>query len=412
MDDAAPVSGDEARALAQPNAHYVNSISLGPIPDETTTVGADPLSAQTVEEHISDLPPEKESTRRLLRTEIIPSNVHDSTALVSTSILAQRRGTGSAERGEVWEDANHFNRATMKAGQYVKIDMGPNQTKRLFLALIGRYKTAGTYDQIMAEIGATVIEDSDVSLLHGREREIIQKLLEHGDGVWDLLEELEPDMLKAVALRKQHEAREKALAEFAEKMDSGEWDEGDWEQFFKDNTWIFGYGLAYRFLTTVQNQANYGGAGLEGTGTERGDWLMGTAADAGFTVLVDIKKPETDLLTRQPYRGVAIYAASRELAGGVSQLQANCATWFSEGSQLPQNVRKLDRLGLHTHEPKGVLVVGRTTELAGDDDRAGSFERFRRLLHNPEIITFDELYERASYLIQADFETAKADIGV
>jgi hypothetical protein len=69
-------------------------------------------------------------------------------------------------------------------------------------------------------------------------------------------------------------------------------------------------------------------------------------------------------------------------------------------------------MGIHTHEPKGILVVGRTAEFAGNDDKAGSFERFRRRLQNPEILTFDELYERARYLIQTDFEIAKGDIGI
>jgi hypothetical protein len=69
-------------------------------------------------------------------------------------------------------------------------------------------------------------------------------------------------------------------------------------------------------------------------------------------------------------------------------------------------------MGIHTHEPKGILVIGRTEEFAGDDDKAGSFERYRRRLQNPEIVTFDELYERARYLIETDFETAKADIAI
>ena len=219
-------------------------------------------------------------------------------------------------------------------------------------------------------------------------------------------------MFKAVALRKQHEAREAALAEFADKRESGEWDEGDWEQFFKDNTWIFGYGLAYRFLSAIQNQPHYGGTGFEGTGAERGDFLMASEAKARFTVLVDIKKPETLLLAHKPYRGEAIYRVSSEVGGGVAQLQANCATWFSEGARSPRNVRKLGGMGIHTHEPKGILVIGRTAEFAEDDDKAGSFERYRRRLQNPEIVTFDELYERARYLIKTDFETAKADIAI
>ena len=33
-------------------------------------------------------------------------------------------------------------------------------------------------------------------------------------------------------------------------------------------------------------------------------------------------------------------------------------------------------------------------------DKANSFERFRRELRNPEIITYDELLERARYIIE------------
>ena len=42
--------------------------------------------------------------------------------------------------------------AAMPAGQQVKLDLGPNMTKRIFLSLIGRYKSAGTYDHIMADM--------------------------------------------------------------------------------------------------------------------------------------------------------------------------------------------------------------------------------------------------------------------
>jgi hypothetical protein len=50
---------------------------------------------------------------------------------------------------------------------------------------------------------------------------------------------------------------------------------------------------------------------LEGTATERGDFLMGTEAETRFTVLVDIKKPETALLASKPFRGEAIYQGTR-----------------------------------------------------------------------------------------------------
>ena len=240
MEDAHPVTPDEARHLAQEDRQFWSSTPLSPAVDEDAVIAWGVHGDQSVDDVIS----EKSTTRRTLRTEIIPSNVDDPAALVRATLRHQRRGSGAAKRGEPWEDANHFNLATMPAGQQVKLDLGPNTTKRMFLALIGRYKSAGTYDQIMAEIGATVIDGTDVSILRGRERDILQKILDQGDEAWDFFEELQPDVFKAVALRKQHEARETALAEYADKMESGEWDEGDWEQFFKDNTWIFGYGLA------------------------------------------------------------------------------------------------------------------------------------------------------------------------
>src|ERR1700679_3398867 len=46
-----------------------------------------------------------------------------------------------------------------------------------------------------------------------------------------------------------------------------------WQTFFEDNTWIFGYGLRYQFLTTVVAQPSYGGTTVTGRGGQRGDFL-------------------------------------------------------------------------------------------------------------------------------------------
>jgi hypothetical protein len=354
--------------------------------------------------------PNAASTRRILRPQIIPSNRKDATALVTATLMHQRRGLNAAKGEEEWEDADHFNQAELHAGQQVKFDLSAGQTKRLLLALIESYKSAGTYEQIMAEIGSTVLDGTDVTVLRGREREILEKLVEaEGEGFWEHVEALQPDLFQVVLLRKQHQAREAAVEEFERQMAANEWNEGAWERFFIDNTWIFGYGLAYQFLSTVQNQPNFGGARLAGRGTERGDFLMATHADVRFTVLVDIKRPDTALLAPRPYReGSGVYRVSNEVAGGVAQLQSNCATWLAEGARHPENVVLMHELGLHTHEPKGILVVGRMAQIAEDNDRVGSFERFRRRVENPEIITFDELYERARYLTRVEFDVAKS----
>lgn len=65
--------------------------------------------------------------------------------------------------------------------------------------------------------------------------------------------------------------------------------EQEWQKFFKDNQWIFGYGLNYQFLNLITDQPTYAGADYTGSGEQRGDYLMNTEANNKFTVLVEIK---------------------------------------------------------------------------------------------------------------------------
>src|SRR5206468_5216619 len=62
--------------------------------------------------------------------------------------------------------------------------------------------------------------------------------------------------------------------------------------------------------------------------------------------------------------------------------------------------------------PRSLLVVGSLTEFTKDDNvhraKFESFERFRRGLRDPEILTFDELFERAR-LTLALVDAADAD---
>jgi hypothetical protein len=184
-------------------------------------------------------------------------------------------------------------------------------------------------------------------------------------------------------------------------MERGGWAEGEWEDFFRQNRWIFGYGLAYQFLSAVQDQSYYGGKNLTGRAGQRGDVLMATEAQARFTVLLDIKRPDTGLLGKQaPYRQ-RVHALSSELVGGVTQLQSNCHIWSTHGAQQPDNVRTLDRLNISTYGPRGILVIGQTAEL-DDDDKRSTFELFRRNLLNPEVLTYDELLARARYIVAAE----------
>lgn len=136
---------------------------------------------------------------------------------------------------------------------------------------------------------------------------------------------------------------------------------------------------------------------------------MNTAGDARFAVLVEIKKPGTPLLAAREYRNGAWQMGS-ELTGGVVQLQANCHRWDTEGATLRANRRWLQGRGIEVTQPKGILLVGHLGQLDTEDKRA-SFERFRRNLWNPEVLTYDELLARARFLVDQGASERAAETG-
>jgi hypothetical protein len=362
-----------------------------------------PTSSATtsVEQDIPLTEDEDALTRRILRATLV-DNVHSDTARVQTCIMHQRRAT----KDDPWQNVDSFNLAHLKAGQEVRLRLSSEETERLYQSVGDLY--AITNDGIPRERGNLAVVDEDaVYISEGKERDVLLQLLgESGDQFWALLEELEPNAIESIAKARLHATRERAFHEFEARLQQETWTEGDWERFFRENTWIFGHGLSYRFLSEVQGQAHYGGTDVTGRGGQRGDFLMASQAVVKFTVLVDIKKPQTPLLNERPYRNRA-YAVTSELSGGVAQLQSNCRTWAEEGSKREEN-RDLEEAGIYSYEPKGILIIGSTTQLDHRDKRS-SFELYRRHLTNPEILTFDEILERARFLVTAEVEEPQHD---
>lgn len=107
------------------------------------------------------------------------------------------------------------------------------------------------------------------------------------------------------------------------------------------------------------------------------------------------QKTTTPLLQREQYRN-GVWGASNELTGAVSQIQVNCAQWETD-ARTERNREQLPRI--YTVSPKGIVVIGKTSELNNWDKR-NSFERFRQELRCPEVLTYDELYERAKFIAE------------
>lgn len=332
--------------------------------------------------------PESALTRRILRVEIV-DNSKNPEAGVKACLMHQRRPSAK----EPWVDADSFNLARLKGGEEVRLQLGAGETLDLYRQL-GRLHAIAERGIPWGEETLVVGREDETVVVGGQPRRIIQELLEGGDEeVWNALAELQPDLFRAVLVMKLHEVREGAVHVFAGELERDEWSEDQWQEFFEDNTWIFGYGLSYRFLTSVEDQPHYGGTNVTGKGAQRGDFLAATEAERRFTVLVEIKTPSAPLVGKA-YRNQA-HLIGGHVAGGVTQLQTNCRTWEISGSREPENQEALDSF---TVQPKGILVIGNTSQLDTLGKR-NSFELFRRNLNNPEILTFDELLERSRHLL-------------
>lgn len=303
------------------------------------------------------------------------------------------------KRGDPWQDFDTFNLLTMKGGDEVQTYLDADTLIKLFDQLKKLYELPLEWSSNVSK-EYVVLEKGAVYIATGREKQLLDELISReGNRFWDLLDDLEPGMVQTVALRKQHAIRQKAVEEFEQHIGDGDWNESAWQAFFQRNEWIFGHNLIFQFVTNLANQGHVGGTTVSGKGAQRTDMVVNTEATARFTVLVDIKRPDTKLLG-DIYRN-KVYSLGGDLTGGASQLQSYCRTWVTEGSRQEENAANLQDARISSYEPRGILVVGNLDELDHQSKRA-TFELYRRNLHNPEIITYDELLERARFTVRLE----------
>lgn len=176
------------------------------------------------------------------------------------------------------------------------------------------------------------------------------------------------------------------------------WKEKDWQIFFEINTWIFGYGLDYRFLKILQREARVSDVTVGGEEQVIGDFLTG---DKNYTTLIELKRPNTPLFDNVKNRSGS-WSLSKDLFLSVSQILEQKAEWQIKGhSKQYDRERKL--IKQKTLDPKVILIIGHTEQFSGDDldqeIKSKTFELFRRNQRNFEILTFDELYDRACFIV-------------
>ncbi len=189
-------------------------------------------------------------------------------------------------------------------------------------------------------------------------------------------------------------------------------EEALWQAFFEKNRWIFGYGLFHL------SADGFSGEKLEqmvagstiATPGKRIDGLLRTRGRVSATCLVEIKRHRTPLVSTDRYRAGA-WRPSDELSGAVAQVLMSV-------DGMEQQFQKLlvmrDKDGNRTGEeaviarPRSVVVCGSLSQFVTDrgvnDDQFRSFELYRRHLVAPDVVTFDELFERARLIVESSEE--------
>lgn len=333
---------------------------------------------------------ETTTTRRVLLATIV-DNQKDPAACISGSIVHQRK----TPKG-TWEEIDAIKLNALKAGEGVQMQFSCSQMVKLREAIEKAY-TVGRAG--VAPSGKYVFgKEDEVIIVEGQENRYIRNLLEKGLGedVWKELVETYPDLATKLSLARIQTTR-KAVIEQLELALRDDHSEGYWQKILSENDWIFGYGLQYNIVSVISEQVYVGGKNVNNRGGQICDFMAASGGNARFVTLVEIKRPNTKLLTDEDRNGC--HPISKDLATAVSQIQGYCLSWGANPTEGKSEFEYDNNVV--TVQPKGIIVIGNSAELQTKQQKR-SFELFRRNIHNPEIITYDELLARAKNIVSLE----------
>jgi len=335
--------------------------------------------------------------RVALRAQVV-NNSRCPDAAVRMWLVHQRRA-----RKDEWEDIRDTDLTRLKGGEGVMFPLRSQATLGLYRHLQNLYKIYEEQGILPGKNELVVGRKEEVLIPDSETAEVLMRVAtENPKEILEIIAEESPDVFRELSHARLNRQRREVVKQFEAAIADRRGEREFWQSFFRDNKWIFGYGLRYVLLSEVQAHPHYGGIGLNGRGDQIGDFLLSTVSESEvkFTVLVEIKEPGTDLLVGASGARSGVWNLGRELMVGVSQLQVACrrAEVYVPHDEAVRP--QLEGRGIYTVQPRGILVVGNLHTVRDDLAKRVTFESFRRSLHNPEILTFDELLARARFIVE------------
>lgn len=347
-------------------------------------------------------------TRTVFRAEVQPKGVRG-------WLIKQKR-----DKDEEWSDTKKIDFRKLKSGDGASIELSTHALERVVEQYEvlrshitqhglrpGRHTyVSGERDQVMIVNSRSIAASIGAALEAQPDEEF-----------WEELATNQPALLRRLAYGALHEDRRRQLQIFElllkDSANLGKYatkvkltdckPEKVWQHFFEQNPWIFGYGLDYQYLNILQREATIGSPTVAGTDREIVDFLMATSE---YTVLVEIKTPDTPLMAQSKNRSNS-WRLSTDLIHAQSQILEQRASFQSYADVNHDKLfdKHGNRISQRTLNPRVVLVVGRLShvqEATSEQERdikMRTFELYRRELHNITILTYDELCERASHIL-------------
>lgn len=185
----------------------------------------------------------------------------------------------------------------------------------------------------------------------------------------------------------------------------GSGEETAWHHFLKKHTWVLGLNLDIRFIRDLIDEVDLVSSSTKDKGSPKSD-LLGIH---DYTVLVELKTPNINVFTKVRKRTARAntWSFSDDFIDGISQCLGQKFGWDKSHrtKDLVKDNKIINQDLVRTIDPKTIFLIGNKSkefpESSRDIDiitKRDTFERFRRNNRNIEIMTFDELYERAYYI--------------
>ena len=360
--------------------------------DEKPVIRTTSTSASTAD--VSDVVLRTGDRRRLVFRPTLVRNPNNAAASVRGTLVYQAKRAGDA-----WIDIDSLNLASMKAGEWTKLELRSEEVLRLYQAVSSFYAymrehgvTYGEQELVPFEKGEVVRQV--LALLEGEDSgELVKAFLEWASDqttrtLAASLRDSDADSLvsfnAAVTI-----ARMRYFISVAKSALTSS-DEDEWQQLLKNHSWVISQIYAQP-VVLIKDQAYVGGKSIRNTGGSVIDYLYANDM-TGNVLMVEIKTPAAALL--RSYRG-NVMAPAPDLSGGVQQLLQARHSFEEEYRQL------VERSGedLNVVSPRCLLIVGTLISLS-DDTARRSFELFRNNNRQVEVITFDELIGKAEQLVR------------